>query len=122
MEQYTVRQGDQYSIPFQITLDGSLITNKMIDGVSPELNGDVEIVIGKLRKTYRDEEVKFNTKTFTFDFPFTQDETFNLRPGMRLKSQVRVKLKKFNPTEDNFIFSYNGPDVLVISSLSREKI
>jgi len=122
MEEFTIRQGDQYSIPFTVMLDGSVITDKMIDSVDEELNGDVEIVIGKLRKTYRNGDVKYNPRTYTFDFPFTQTETFALRRGMRLNSQVRVKLRKFNKDEANTIYSFDGPMVVVEGSLSREHI
>lgn len=122
MEDIIVRQGDQYSIAFPILLDRHIVTADLINGASPELDGDVEIVVGKLRKTYRKNEVKFNELTYNFEFPLTQKETLALRAGMILKSQVRVKLKRFSKEENNTIYSYNGPDIRIIESLSREQL
>lgn len=122
MESYTIRQGDQYSIPFQIMLDNSVITESQIKTGSPETDGNIEIVIGKLRKTWKDGQIKFNSKTYTFDFPLTQKETLTFRPGMRLRSQIRVKLRTFDPAEDNFIYSYDGPNIFVVPSISKERI
>ena len=61
MQEYVVRQGDQYSIPFPIILNNSyIITDDFIDSENPERSGDVEIVIGDLRKTLKNNEIKFN--------------------------------------------------------------
>lgn len=122
MNDYIVRQGDQYSIPFPILMDDYIITDDLLNSGNAETDGDVEIIIGKLRKTLRNGEIKFNPNTYTFDFPLTQEETFALRPGMRLRSQVRVKLRSFDFNENNFIFSYDGPNVLIIQSISKENI
>ena len=122
MNDYIVRQGDQYSIPFPILIDDYIITDDLLNSGNKETGGDVEIVIGKLRKTLRNGEIKFNSSTYTFDFPLTQEETFALRPGMRLRSQIRVKLRSFDSNENNFIFSYDGPNVLIIQSMSKENI
>ena len=122
MNDYIVRQGDQYSIPFPILMDDYIITDDLLNSGNAETDGDVEITIGKLRKTLRNGEIKFNPNTYTFDFPLTQEETFALRPGMRLRSQVRVKLRSFDSNENNFIFSYDGPNVLIIQSISKENI
>lgn len=121
MQEYVVRQGDQYSIPFPILLDRYIVTSDFIDSEKPENSGDIEITVGDLRKTFKNNEIKFNTITYTFDFPLTQEETFELYPGMRLRSQVRVKFRKYGD-ENNFIYSYDGPDIVVIESMSKESI
>lgn len=122
MNDYVIRQGDQYSIPFPILINDYIITDDLLNSGNSETDSDVEIVIGKLRKTLRNGEIKFNSSTYTFDFPLTQEETFAFRPGMRLKSQVRVKLRSFDSNENNFIFSYDGPNILIIQSMSKETI
>jgi len=122
MTEYVIRQGDQYAISFPIILDRHIVTDDLVDKTTPARSGDVEIVVGNLRKTFAKGQVKFNDLTYTFDFPLLQAETFAWRPGMRLKSQVRVKLRKFDDNEDNFICSYDGPDVVVVASMSKESI
>ena len=117
MTDYVVRQGDQYSIPFPILIDDYIITDDLLN-----IDGDVEIVIGKLRKTLRNGEIKFNSTNYTFDFPLTQEETFALRPGMILRSQIRVKLRSFDSNENNLIFSYDGPNIFIKQSISKENI
>lgn len=122
MQTYVIRQGDQLSIPFPILFDQYILTQAdFIDTVNHENDGDIEIVIGdELRKTFKNNEIKFNNLTYTFDFPLTQEETFDFYPGMRLKSQVRLKFRKFE--ENNFIYSYDGPDIIVKESISGERI
>ncbi len=122
MTDYVVRQGDQYSIPFPILIDDYIITDDLLNSGDENTDGDVEIVIGKLRKTLRNGEIKFNSVNYTFDFPLTQEETFALRPGMILRSQIRVKLRSFDSNENNLIFSYDGPNIFIKQSISKENI
>ena len=122
MTDYIVRQGDQYSIPFPILIDDYIITDDLLNSGDENTDGDVEIVIGKLRKTLRNGEIKFNSTNYTFDFPLTQEETFALRPGMILRSQIRVKLRSFDSNENNLIISYDGPNIFIKQSISKENI
>ena len=122
MGEYRVRQGDQYAIPFPILIRDTVITREMIDSTDPENAGDVEIIVGNLRKTYRDNQVKFNEMTYTFDFPLTQEETFKFRPGSVLQSQVRVRLVKINSDDMATIFSFDGPDIVVEAAMKGTQL
>ena len=123
MQEYVIRQGDQLYIPFPIIFDQYILSESdFIDTVNSDNNGDIEITLGgEIRKTFQNKEIKFNKLTYTFDFPLTQDETFDLYPGMRLKSQIRIKFRKYGD-ENNFIYSYDGPDIIVRESMSEERI
>lgn len=73
-------QGDSYSL-------GINILNNAGSPVTPVDIRDVEITIGRLRKTYRNAEVVF--KDGVWLFPISQSESFGCWPGS-LKAQVRV--------------------------------
>lgn len=74
-------QGDSYGIPVEIKRgDGAAVTNADIL--------DVEVVIGSLRKTYRNGDIAYTNGKWIF--PLTQEESFSF-PSGEVKAQVRVK-------------------------------
>lgn len=111
--EYIVRRGDQYNIPFPIILGNKILTPNEIE--------DVVISFNDISKSFKKEEVTFNWDKNYFEFPLTQEETFDLYPGVRLDSQVRFKMKQLddrNPT----ISSFDGPSIIIINSNNEEII
>ena len=96
-------QGDAYHLSFKIKKGDDVITDEMVD--------DVEIVIGKIRKSLSAGEVSWGDGVWLF--PLTQDETFDLR-GIAQRAQVRVKFKGGD------IIGVRLPDIDVDASLSSE--
>lgn len=75
-------QGDSYGIEAKLFfVDGKPIDNYEVK--------NVEIVIGSLRKTSRDNEVYYDPDLESWIFPIKQEESFEFPVG-RLKAQVRV--------------------------------
>lgn len=75
-----IMQGDAY-------YEGITVLNNAKVPVTPNDVIDLEITIGKLRKTYRNSQIIF--KNGKWLFPLSQDETFDARP-MATKSQIRI--------------------------------
>lgn len=73
-------QGDAYNL-------GIEILNNAGNPVTPGDILDVEICIGRLRKTYRQAEVTYGNGFWMF--PVSQTESFGMNPSS-LKGQVRV--------------------------------
>lgn len=73
-------QGDSY-------YQGFRILNNARNPVTPDDVKDVEIVIGYLRKTYRNAELVYSDGLWLF--PLSQQETFRFWPSAA-KVQVRV--------------------------------
>ena len=72
-------QGDAYYIPFYFFADEETqITEDMVD--------DVEIIFGKVRKTYSDGEILYNDGAFLF--PLTQAESSAMSGTVRVRAQV----------------------------------
>ena len=82
----TIMQGDAYSIPVEILADGGPADETLFD--------EVEIVIGRLRKTLSSGEVTYDKDNKVFLFPVSQAETFSMKATM--PAQARVKLKGTN--------------------------
>lgn len=78
-------QGDSYGLSIEI------LNNEKVR-VTPEDVSDVEITVGSLTKTYKNNEVTFNSDTGKWIFHLTQEETFKMIPT-RTKVQLRVKWK-----------------------------
>lgn len=76
----SMMQGDAYSL-------GISILNNANNPVTPEDVQEVEITVGKLRKTFTSGEVSYYGGLWMF--PVTQEETFLFR-AMATKAQVRV--------------------------------
>lgn len=77
-------QGDAYRVPFilSMTIDGTRTL------LTPDNVEDVEILIGTLRATYSEGELKFDDGKWCF--PLTQQKTFSLGSFAQF-AQVRVK-------------------------------
>lgn len=75
-------QGDQYGIPFHITINGETVQPKDVD--------TVEITIGPFTKT----ELTYDVETGDWIYPMTQGESF--RFGTYENVWVRVKFKGGN--------------------------
>ena len=73
-------QGDAYKLGFRIT-------NNAGNPITPADITDLEITIGSLSKTYRKNQLLYESGLWMF--PFTQDDTFSYVPAAA-KSQVRV--------------------------------
>jgi len=74
-------QGDCYSLGIDIVDDSG-------KKVLPETVADVEIVIGRLKKTYAAGQVKYGEECWLF--PLTQEESFQLTSG-KMYGQIRIK-------------------------------
>ncbi len=82
-----IMQGDAYSIPVEILAD---------DGPADEtLFDEVEIVIGRLRKTMSSGEITYDKDNKVFLFPVSQAETFAMAAAT-MGAQARVKPKGSN--------------------------
>lgn len=73
-------QGDSYGLEIEILNDDGVT-------VTEEDVSDLEITIGHLTKTYRDEEVTFDGENWIF--PLSQEETFDFPPSA-VKAQLRI--------------------------------
>ena len=73
-------QGDAYKLGFRIN-------NNAGNPITPADITDLEITIGSLSKTYRKNQLLYESGLWMF--PLTQDETFSYVPAAA-KSQVRV--------------------------------
>lgn len=73
-------QGDSCNLAIQIR-------NNAGSAVTPSDVSDVEITIGRLRKTYRSCQLLFSNGMWLF--PLSQEETFGYWPAS-VKAQVRV--------------------------------
>lgn len=74
-----IMQGDEYGIPFHITLDGETVTQA----------DEVEITIGQFTKTTAS-GVSYDAGSGSWVFPLTQEESFAM--GAYEEASVRVKL------------------------------
>ena len=80
-----IKQGDAYSIPVSITVDGDTVNAETI-----ALIETVEFMVGEgIRKVYPG-DVTFDYENSVFLVPVTQDETFALEDGDRISFDVRV--------------------------------
>lgn len=98
-------QGDSYGLAIEIKNAADAV-------VTTEDITDVEIVIGQLRKTYKEGGISFENGMWIF--PLTQEETFKFSPTMRVKGQVRVMFK------NGFVEGASLGNVCVYESISKE--
>lgn len=99
-----IMQGDQYSIPFVIDVDGETIDSSMVE--------KIEIVIGKFTKEYPGE---VTYKDGAFLFPLEQTESMTIQRS-QIDAQVRVKFK------DGDIIGTKIPGTEIQHSLSKEML
>lgn len=74
-------QGDSFGIEITIQTENGVI--------APPDVADVEITIGRIRKTYSNHELSFEGGNGNWVFPLTQEESFQM-PSTHVKAQVRV--------------------------------
>lgn len=75
-------QGDSYSIAIIIEdYNGNPVTT---EGVQ-----DLEVTIGNITKKYSTGEITYSTESQFWQFPITQQETFDLLPS-KVKAQLRL--------------------------------
>lgn len=100
-------QGDQYSIPVYIT----------VEGVNLDLTRvcEVEITLHNITKKYPD-EVIYDNSLGAFLMPITQNESFSLPTKKRLYAQSRIYYN------DGTIFSTDPIDFFIGKSLSKEEL
>lgn len=75
-------QGDEKNLNIEIL-------NRNQVPITADDVSDVEIVVGSLRKTYKNGEVFFDADKSKWICPVTQEETFTL-PASRVKAQARI--------------------------------
>ena len=78
-----IKQGDQYSVPILIRLNGETVD---IDELA-----EVEFTFGDGTRKLWPQDVQYNSADNCFYLPLTQEETFALPPGAALPLDVRVK-------------------------------
>ena len=79
-----IMQGDQYQVPFHITINN--------EDINLEEVSSIQFVIGDLIKYYKKDNtgtVIYNAEDKNFYFPISQEESLNLEGSQ--DSQVRVK-------------------------------
>ena len=74
-------QGDQYNVPVQVTLNGTVIT--------PDNSTDVRIQMGDTLYSYADNELTYDSDAKAYLFPLTEEQTRNM--GKAAFFQVGVK-------------------------------
>ncbi len=78
-----IMQGDQYPLTFALTgADGASVPREVL--------GEIEIVIGDLRKTLSAGEITYDESTGMISLPLTQEETFSLEARAQ-RVQVRIR-------------------------------
>ena len=83
MRTITIKQGDEYEIPFGITLDGAAVEQEDLAAV--------EVTVGcHLRKTWPG-AIDWDGEAGMWLLPLTQAETFAMSAGAELPVDVRVK-------------------------------
>lgn len=77
-------QGDQFRLPIELFYksDGSPVTAEQVQ--------DVEVCVGRVRKTMSD-GVSFDTDTGKFYVYLSQDETFTLRNEVAVQARILFK-------------------------------
>ena len=75
--------GDAYSVPIRVTLNGEATTTDSFE--------DVEVCIGRIRKTLSDKSIFFDDESGLFLVPMTQKETFSLHGRARVNLRCKFK-------------------------------
>lgn len=80
-------QGDSYSLPVTLTVNGSPL--------NPDMVSEIEICVGEeiaIRKTYSEGTVNYDSKSKKWYIRPTQEETLNMEPGS-YEVIARIKYK-----------------------------
>lgn len=77
-------QGDQFRLPIELSYesDGSPVTAEQVQ--------DVEVCVGRVRKTMSD-GVSFDSNTSRFYVYLTQNETFTMRNEVAVQARILFK-------------------------------
>jgi len=111
-EVFVIRRGDQCTLPYRAICGNCVLTPEYVD--------EIEIVVNTLRKLYKSNEIDYDKDTYCFLFPLSQSETLDLEPNcIGYPTQIRIKTKVINPGDRAVVYGYNGPDVVVLDSLSE---
>lgn len=78
-----IKQGDAYSLPVTVTVNGEAISTDVID--------TAEFCIGGVRKLYP-KEVTYSADDGLFMLPLTQSDTFSFEENNAVPLDIRVKL------------------------------
>ena len=83
MSDIIIHQGEQILIPFEIKLNGDAVTPADVDGIKIK-------VINRTCK-YPDGDLIWNDEDDTWDYPLTQEQSFDLsaRPS---EAQISIKI------------------------------
>lgn len=107
MKAFYIKQGDAYSIPVKLTLNG--------EEILPENVELVEFMLGsRIRRVYPDE---VSCDDGAFYFPLTQAETLGLAAGLTLPLDVRVKF-----AGGNVIGTLRAAQVTVADAVSGKEL
>ena len=107
-------QGDSYSVPFVITMNGST-------EITPDMVVELELCIGnedgaQIRKTYTGGGVRYDYASRKWFFRPTQQETFDLEPG----SYDAIARMKFSDAPDADIVGVSIGRISITDTQSEE--
>jgi len=115
-----IRQGDQMSYALPAYIGNTILREKDIE--------EIEVCIGTfIQKYYSKGDIVFNDDLNYFEIRLSQEDTFSLLPSrgrfgyFEYPSQVRIELK-VNSGYPGYIYSFPGPNVEVLESLSKERL
>lgn len=103
-----IKQGDSYSIPVQIAMNG--------EGINPDDIEAVEFYLGNVRKMYPG-EVEYSPEDECFYLPVTQKETLGFTANDAVPLDLRVKLLGGNvvgPKSMQYVTVYDATSEAVI--------
>ena len=104
-----IMQGDEYDIFIDLKQDGNVLKPNIID--------DIEVYIGSdIRKTYKSDEVLFNSKELKWYTRLYQQETLAMDPG-QYEAIARIK---YNGTPTFDVVGVKLGMLVVMPTTSRE--
>ena len=101
-----IKQGDAYTVPVGVTVNGNALDVTEVSAV--------EFMLGGNRKLYPD-EVTYDSDTGYFLVPMTQEESFAFEADGQIEVDVRVKFTGGNVIGAKKIIAVN-----VIDAISEE--
>ncbi len=106
MNTITIMQGDQY--PLSVSLELSEGTYPLAADI-----GDIEVMIGAVRKSLADGDGSYNEGTGVYTFGITQRETFFLSHGVH---EVQVRVRSY----EGYVIGEDAGKVIVRAARSQE--
>lgn len=109
-------QGDSYSVPFTLTMNGTT-------DITPDTVADIELCVGnengaQLRKTFSGGGVWYDQEAKRWFFRPTQQETLELDPG----SYDAIVRMKFSKTSDSDVIGVQIGRIIITDTQSEEVI